>query len=73
MHTNGQENLNFLLPDVDPPSNTVIHQPTTLTTPNGIQIQSAVFLQLTHRTDRLSDGLGNKPVRIPTYNLICFS
>jgi len=34
------------------PSNTPIPQPTQLTTPNGIQIQLAVFPQFAHRTDR---------------------
>ena len=39
------------------PSNTPIPRPTPLTTPNGIQIQSAVFPQFTHRgqTDRQTD------------------
>jgi len=37
---------------ISTPSNTPIPRPTQLTTPNGIQIQSAVFLQFTHQTDR---------------------
>jgi len=59
-------------------SNTSIPRPTPLTTPNGIQIQSAVLPQYTLRTDRQTDrqtdtqtdrptdqptdGLGNKSV-----------
>jgi len=56
------------------PSNTRIPRPTQLTTPNGIQIQSAVFPQFTHRTDRptyrLTDGIGDRSVRIPVYDLL---
>jgi len=35
-----------------PTSNTTIPRLTALNTPNGTQIQSAVFQQFTHRTDR---------------------
>jgi len=38
-----------------PPSNTPIPQLTPLTTPNGIQIQSAISPQFTHQTDRAID------------------
>jgi len=37
------------------PGNTPIHRLTPLTTPNGIQIQSAVLPQYTIRTDRQTD------------------
>jgi len=30
-------------------------EPTLFTTPNGIQIQSAIFPQFTYRTDRQTD------------------
>jgi len=54
-------------------SNTPIPRLTPLSTPNAIQIQSAVFLQFTHLTDRQTDkptdGIGNKSVRIPAYRL----
>jgi len=43
-----------------PPSNTPIPQPTLLITPNGIQIQSAIFPQFTHRTDIPSDQQTNE-------------
>jgi len=44
----------LLLPLRQPPpaSSTPIHRPTPFTIPNAIQIQSAVFVQFTHRTDR---------------------
>jgi len=35
-----------------PASNTPIHQPTPLATPNGVQIQSATILPLDRQTDR---------------------
>ena len=62
-------------------SHTPIHRPTALTTPNGIQIQSAVFPQFTHRTDtqtdrqthRLTDRIGDEPVPIPAYALLHYS
>jgi len=45
------------------PSNTPIPQPTPLTIPNGIRIQSAVLPQQTSLTDiqkdRLTHGIGN--------------
>jgi len=37
---------------ISTPSNTSILRPTQFTTPNGTQIQSAVFPQFTHLTDR---------------------
>ena len=54
---------------VDPP---LIHlcrdQPHALTTPNGIRIHSAVLPQYTSRTNRQTDGLGDKPVlRVSAY------
>jgi len=56
-------------------------EPTPLTTPNGIQIQSVVFPQFTHwidkdtdrQTHRLTDGIGDQPVPIPTYALLYYS
>ena len=45
-----------------PPSNTSIPRPTPLTTPNDIQIQSAVLSQYTLRGDRPTDGLGDNSV-----------
>ena len=56
-----------------PPSNTPISRPTPLTTPNGIQIQSAILPQYTFRTDRPTDqptdGLGDRSVPRPAYAL----
>jgi len=56
------------------PSNTPILQPNALTTPNGIQIQSAVFPQFTHRTDRQTDrptdGQGDNSVPTPAYAVL---
>jgi len=49
------------------PSNTSIPRPITLTTPNGIQIQSAVLSQY-----RQTHGISNRPVRIPTYTLLYY-
>jgi len=37
-------------------------KPTPLTTPNDIGIQSAILPQYTFRTDRPTDGIGEKPV-----------
>jgi len=65
MHTNGRKKNP--IPPL-PQSNTPIPWPTPLTTPNGIQMQSAV-LQYTLWTDRLTGRLGDRTVRIPTYNL----
>ena len=47
------------------PSNTPIPRLIPLTTLNSIQIQSAIFPQFIHRTDRLTDGLGDKPIEYP--------
>ena len=51
------------------PSNTPIPEPTPLTTPNGIQIESAVH-PLHRQTHRSTGGIGNKPVPIPAYALL---
>jgi len=55
------------------PSNTPIPQLTPLTTPNSIQIYSAILPQYTLWTDRLTDrptdGLGDRSVPIPAYAL----
>ena len=53
-----------------PLSNTPIPQPTPLTIPNSIQIQSAIFPQSTHWTNRWTDEIGNKPVLTPAYGLL---
>ena len=46
----------------------LIHPPldTPLTTPNGIQIQSAVFPQFTHRTDRQTNRQTDRQMRWAT-------
>ena len=36
--------------------------PSPLTIPNGIRIQSAILPQYTFRTDRPTDGLGDRPI-----------
>jgi len=57
-----------------PPSNAPIPRPISLTTPNGIQIQSAVFPQITNRTDRPTDRWDRRQVcentRLPSTVLI---
>jgi len=54
-----------------PTSNTAIFRPTPLTTLNGIHIQSAVFPQFIHwtdrQTDRHADWLGDNSVSTPAY------
>jgi len=45
---------------INAPSNTPMAQLTSLTTPNGIQIQSAVLPQYTCWTDRQNDRLTNR-------------
>jgi len=54
------------------PSNTPIPSRTSLTTPNGIRIQSAVLSQYTFRTHthRETDGLGDRSVSAPLAMLI---
>ena len=49
-----------------PPSNTPIPRSTPFTTPNGIQIQSAVFPQFTQRTDRQTGVLLKRLVIMST-------
>ena len=44
-----------------PPSNTPIPQPTPLTNPNGMRIQSAVLSQYTFQTHIQTDRLTNRP------------
>jgi len=57
------------------PSNTWMLEPTPLTTPNGIQIQSAVFSQFTHKaqTHRPPGGIVTKPVPIPACAFLYYS
>ena len=52
----------LLLQRSPPPCNTPIPRPTPLTTPNGIQIQSAVLPQYTLRTDRPTDMWARREV-----------
>jgi len=57
-----------------PPSNTPISQPTPLTTPNGIRIQSAVLLQYISaqtNTHRLTDGISDRliPIALKLYSI----
>jgi len=61
------------------PSNTLTPRPIPLTTPNGIQIKSAVFHNSPTRlrdwptgrqTDRLTDGKNDKSVPTPAYALL---
>jgi len=55
---------------ISTPSNTSISQPTLLTTPNSIQIQSAIFHSSpSGQTYRPTDGIGNRRVSIPAYPL----
>jgi len=54
-HPPPQEKTTLPLGTRVPPSNRLIPRPTTLTTPNGIQIQSAVLPQYTPQTDRQTD------------------
>jgi len=69
--------LPLLLRRSPPPSNTPISRPTPLTTPNGIQVQSAVLPQYTiwtnrqtvRQTDWRTDGLGDKSVPSLAYAL----
>jgi len=59
-----------------PPSNTPISRLTPLTTPNGIQIQLAIFPQFTHgQTDRPTDrwSIGDSSVPTPAYALLYYS
>jgi len=57
----------YFAQSISTPSNTPIPWPTALTTPNGIRIQSVVFPQFIHQTDRptdrqtdqATDGLGD--------------
>jgi len=56
-------------------SNMPIPRPTPLSTQNGIQIQSAIFPQLTHQTDRQTDRwdslfISDKSVRKSAYTLL---
>jgi len=43
---------------------------TPLTTPNGIQIQSAVLPQYALQADRPTDGIGEKSVPTPAFALL---
>jgi len=56
------------------PTACLILEPRRHTTPNAIQMQLAIFPQLTHWTnrqaDRATDGRAGKPVRIPTYAVL---
>jgi len=62
------QNCHFPLSEIHP-SNTLISRPPQRSTLNGI-IQSAVFLQFTHRTDphtyRPTDGQDDKPLLVNT-------
>jgi len=56
--------------ECQPLSNTPIPQSTTLTTPNSIHSQSPILPQNTLQTKQPTDGLCNKPVPRPNYDLL---
>jgi len=56
-----------------PPSNKPVSQPTPLTTPNSIHIQSAIFHNSPNgqtNRHRLTDGISNGPIPTPAYALL---